>query len=409
MKRDADILIVGGGLNGSVLALALAGIGQSVCVIDQSSLSDFQSDTFDGRAYAIALSSKRMLDVLGLWDAIKDNSEPMLDIKVSDGHAGSGASPLHVHFDHREIGEGPMGHMVEDRFLRRALLAAIDANSNIKYLENARVIAQTVTPNGVSVELENGTCVSANLLVGCDGRQSATAKRAGIKRSGWSYDQASLVCAIHHEKPHNGCAHQFFTPAGPLAILPLEGGHHSSIVWTESTDRAKRIQAMNDTDYLQELRPVFGDFLGEIKLAGARHMYPLGLSLAETFIADRTVLVGDAAHGIHPLAGQGLNLGLRDIAALTEVLANAARRGQDIGSKTVLIEYQDWRRFDTHVLALTTDTINRVFSNDNPVLRGLRDLALGAINQIPAARRQMIRQAAGLSGDLPKLLLGKTV
>ena len=409
MKHDADILIIGGGLNGSILALALADIGQSVCVIDQAPKSKLQHKDFDGRAYAIALTSKRMLDVLGIWTEIQDQSEPILDIKVSDGQVGEGASPLYLHFDHQEIEEGPMGHMVEDRILRRALNTAIDANSNIEYRAGQKVVSQNTTAQNVSVTLDDGTMLTANMLVGCDGRQSATAERANIKRNGWSYDQASLVCAVHHEKPHNGCAHQFFTPAGPLAILPLAGGHHSSIVWTEAAASAKSIQALNDADYLDQLRPVFGDFLGEISLAGTRHMYPLGLSLVETFFAQRIALVGDAAHGIHPLAGQGLNLGLRDIAALTEVLAYAMRRGEDIGSASVLERYQDWRRFDTHVLAVATDTINRVFSNNNSVLRGMRDLALGAVNQVPTLRRQMIRQAAGLKGDLPKLLQGKQI
>ena len=409
MKIDADILIVGGGLNGSVLALALAHTGHSVCVIDQTPEGIIKQANFDGRAYAIALSSQRMLDVLGLWDDIRDQTQPMLDIKVSDGQAGSGASPLFVHFDHREIDEGPMGHMVEDRVLRGALLDAIERNPNIIYLAGRQVVAQAITPHTVSVDLDDGRTMSARLLVGCDGRKSPTAERAGIKRKGWSYDQSSLVCAVRHEKPHNGCAHQFFTPAGPLAILPLVGGYHSSIVWTEATDRANEIQAMENAGYLAQLRPVFGNFLGDISLAGKRHIYPLGLTLADRFVAPRLVLVGDAAHGVHPLAGQGLNLGLRDIAALAQVLAEAGRRGEDIGSASVLDRYQDWRRFDTHVLALATDTINRVFSNDNSILRGVRDLALGAVNQVPSLRRQMIKQAAGLTGDLPKLLQGRSV
>jgi 2-octaprenyl-6-methoxyphenol hydroxylase len=409
MKMDADILIVGGGLNGSVLALALAHIGRSVCVIDQTPVGAFRSADFDGRAYAIALSSKRMLDVLGLWDGIAQDTQPMLDIKVSDGVAGQGASPLFVHFDHHEIEEGPMGHMVEDRVLRVALMDAIQAHSNITCLAGVSVVAQTVASNSVAVELNDGRSLSAMLLIGCDGRASPTAVRAGIKRTAWSYDQSSLVCAVRHEHPHNGCAHQFFTPAGPLAILPLAGGYHSSIVWTESTSRATAIQAMDDAGYLAELRPVFGSFLGDISLAGARHIYPLGLTIADRFVSPRIALLGDAAHGIHPLAGQGLNLGMRDIGALAEVLATAARRGEDIGGLPVLDLYQDWRRFDTHVLAAATDTINRVFSNDNSLLRGIRDLALGAVNQVPSLRRQMIKQAAGLSGDLPKLLQGRSI
>jgi 2-octaprenyl-6-methoxyphenol hydroxylase len=234
------------------------------------------------------------------------------------------------------------------------------------------------------------------------------AHRSGIRRTGWHYAQASLVCSVAHELPHNGCAHQLFLPAGPLAILPLPG-NRSSIVWTESTENAERINNMDATEYLACLRPVFGEFLGNIELAGGRFVYPLGLSLAQSFVADRVALVGDAAHGIHPLAGQGLNLGLRDVAALAQVLADAARRGQDIGGRLALQPYQQWRRFDTASLAVATDGINRLFSNDNPVLRTVRDLGLGAVNAMPSARRSMIREAAGLTGDLPRLMQGRPI
>ena len=218
-----------------------------------------------------------------------------------------------------------------------------------------------------------------------------------------------MVTAIHHEKNHEGTAHQFFMPAGPLAILPLAGGHHSSIVWSETDDTAAAIQALPDAEYLEALRPRFGDFLGEISLAGDRFTYPLSLSLAERFIAPRVALVGDAAHGVHPIAGQGLNLGLRDVAALAEVLILARRRGEEPGSPAALEEYQRWRRFDSTLLALGMDTVNRLFASDNPVLRLGRDLGMGVVNAIPGLRRGFIRQAAGLTGELPKLLAGRQV
>jgi 2-octaprenyl-6-methoxyphenol hydroxylase len=246
------------------------------------------------------------------------------------------------------------------------------------------------------------------MLVGCDGRQSAVAQRSGIGRTGWQYEQSSLVCAVEHKLPHSGIAHQLFMPAGPLAILPLPG-NRSSIVWTEKTEQADVIYGLSDADYLACLRPSFGEFLGDVRMVGKRFMYPLGLSLAQSFVADRVALVGDAAHGIHPLAGQGLNLGLRDVAALAEVLAEAARRGQDIGSQAALQSYQQWRRFDAASLAVATDGINRIFSNDNPLMRGVRDLALGAVNATPSIRRTMIRQAAGLTGDLPRLMQGRAI
>ena len=269
-----------------------------------------------------------------------------------------------------------------------------------------RCTGQTPAGTGVSVTLEDGSSLSARVLAGCDGRQSQVATRAGIGRMGWDYRQTALVCAIEHERPHHGIAHQFFMPPGPLAILPLPG-NRSSIVWSENRAAAEAISALDAPGYLAALRPRFGDFLGEIALAGARFSYPLGLSLAESFTAPRIVLVGDAAHGIHPLAGQGLNLGLRDVAALAEVLAEAFRRGQDIGAADTLETYQRWRRFDTALLVGATDGINRLFSNDNPLLRLGRDLGLGLVNRLPALRRGLIREAAGIAGDLPRLLRGQ--
>lgn len=302
-----------------------------------------------------------------------------------------------------------MGFMLEDRFLYAAFLEAMAAAPGITLMSGETVVGQEVTAQGVAVTLASGRVVSARLLVGCDGRGSGVATRAGIKRLGWGYGQTALVTAIHHEKDHQGIAHQFFMPGGPLAILPLKGGHHSSIVWSEAEAVAEAIQALPDAEYLAALRPRFGDFLGEISLAGARFTYPLSLSLAERFVAPRVALVGDAAHGVHPIAGQGLNLGLRDVAALAEVLILAARRGEDIGAPGVLEEYQRWRRFDATALALGMDTVNRLFSNDNPILRAGRDLGMGLVNRLPGLRRGFIRQAAGLTGDLPKLLAGKAI
>lgn len=297
--------------------------------------------------------------------------------------------------------------MVEDRHLRRAFLDTMDEADNITQIDGT-VVAQTAGPAGVEVELSDGRTLTAKLLIGCDGRGSGTAKRAGISRTGWSYGQTALVCAIEHEKPHNGVAHQFFMPPGPLAILPLTG-NRSSIVWSERTETAAAINALPEAEYLAALRPRFGDFLGEIKLAGTRWTYPLGLTVANSFIADRVALVGDAAHGMHPIAGQGLNAGLRDVGALAEVLVEAARRGEDIGAAPVLERYQQWRRFDTATLALATDAFNKLFSNDNPLLRLGRDLGMGLVNSIPALRRGFVREAAGLTGELPRLLRGQAI
>jgi 2-octaprenyl-6-methoxyphenol hydroxylase len=349
-----------------------------------------------------------MLKVLGIWNYFKENAQPILDIKVSDGRVGEGASDWFLHFDHQELEEGPMGHLIEDRYIREALKTDIELSKQIKYIYNAEVISQTVKDTGVSLYLSDGQTLRAELLVGCDGRNSKIAQWSNISHVGWNYNQTALVCALSHEKQHFGVAHQFFNPAGPLAILPLKG-NKSSIVWTETKDRAKHINDMCDEDYLNALSPVIGDFLGSINLVGDRFSYPLGLSLADSFIAKRTVLVGDSAHGIHPLAGQGLNLGLKDIAALTEVLALAKRRGESFSAKQVLERYQKWRRFDTSAMAVATDSINKLFSNDNLILRSMRDIGLGSVNAAPHLRRSFMRHAAGLSGDLPKLLQGQII
>lgn len=406
MDRASDILIAGGGLNGASLALALAGVGLSVTIVDPLAASVQLADDFDGRGYALALTSQRLLRAIGVWDGVADHAQPMLEIKVSDGRAGEGASPFVLEFDYAEIEEGPMGYMVEDRFLRRALAQAVDQNPLIRQIAGASVIAQKIGPASVSATLSTGESLAARVLVGCDGRKSQTAARASIRRTGWDYGQSALVCAIRHERPHNGVAHQFFMPPGPLAILPLVG-NRSSIVWTEAHAEAARIHRLSDAEYLEVLRPRFGDFLGNIALVGGRYTYPLALTLATDFVAERVALVGDAAHGLHPIAGQGLNAGLKDVAALAEVLALARRRGEDIGRTDVLERYQQWRRFDVATLAAATDTVNRLFSNDNSILRLGRNIGLGLVNALPGLRRTLIREAAGLTGDLPKLLQGR--
>ena len=401
-------MIAGGGLNGASLALALAGAGLSVTIVDPLATSAQLADDFDGRGYALALTSQRLLSAIGVWDSIAEHAQPMLEIKVSDGRAGDGPSRFVLEFDNAEIEEGPMGHMVEDRFLRRALLQALEHDPQINQITGASVMAQNAGPASINATLSTGDTLAAGVLVGCDGRNSPTAERAGIKRTGWDYGQTALVCAVSHERPHDGVAHQFFMPPGPLAILPLPG-NQSSIVWTESHAEAARIHALSDADSLAALRPRFGDFLGPITLAGGRYTYPLSLTLANAFVAERVALVGDAAHGLHPIAGQGLNAGLKDVAALAEVLALARRRGEDIGQLDVLGRYQQWRRFDVATLAAATDGINRLFSNDNSLLRLGRDIGLGVVNALPGLRRSFIREAAGLTGDLPKLLQGRAI
>ena len=403
MTAHSDILIVGGGLNGPALALALGNAGFTVRIVDSLPKDVREDAEFDGRAYALALGSQRLLAGIGLWDAVQSDAQPMLEIKVTDGRAGEGPSPWFMHFDHAEIDEGPMGYLVEDRHLRRAFLAAMEDHPNIEHLAPATVVGQSVEAGRVSVSLSDGSELAARVLIGSDGRSSGTAARAGIKRTQWDYGQTALVCAVAHEKPHGGIAHQFFMPGGPLAILPLTGDR-SAIVWSEERARAEHVAALDDEGFLDALRPAFGDFLGEIALCGKRFTYPLGLSIANSLVADHVALIGDAAHGIHPIAGQGLNAGLRDVAALVDVLIDARKRGEDFGGAQTLARYQSWRQFDTTKLAMATDGFNRLFSNDNPLLRTVRDLGMGAINASPSLRRAFIREAAGLNGDLPSLM-----
>lgn len=397
---DADVLIVGGGLNGPALALALAQGGLSSMVIDTRPAEARAETGFDGRSYALSLASQRLLAAVGVWKGL--TAQPILKVVASDGRAGEGASPFALRFDAAEMEEGPAGYMVEDRHLYAAFLGALQ-NPLVTHLPGETVVAQ----GEGWVDLASGRRLTGAVVAGCDGRASGTCARAGIKRQGWSYHQTALVAAIAHEKPHNGIAHQFFMGGGPLAILPLAGGHVSSIVWSEREAEAARIAALDNAGFLAALRPRFGDFLGPITLAGARFTYPLTLTLADHWVAPRLALVGDAAHGVHPIAGQGLNLGLRDVAALAEVLVEAKRRGEDIGALDVLERYEHWRRFDTTTLALGMDGVNRLFSNENSGLRAIRDLGMGLINALPGVKRGFLRQAAGLSGRLPKLMAGQ--
>ncbi|MEM9797209.1 MAG: UbiH/UbiF/VisC/COQ6 family ubiquinone biosynthesis hydroxylase [Pseudomonadota bacterium] len=396
---DADVIIVGGGLTGPLAALGLARVGLSSLVLDAAP-KPRKNAAFTGRAYALALGSIRLLRGLDLWDGLVH--EPITGIRASDGRAGEGASPLHLRFEASEIGEPMMGAMVEDRHLRTALIAACEAEPLIEMRFNAPATAQAVNGPNVRVTAAKKN-IAGRLLLGCDGRRSQVGARAGITWTRRDYGQTSLVCAVTHERDHCGVAHQFFMPPGPLAILPLTE-RRSSLVWTETAQDAARLNDLPAAEYLDILRPRFGSFLGEIDLVGERGAWPLTLSLADSLVAARVALLGDAAHGIHPIAGQGLNLGIKDVAALSDVMGEALRRGEDIGAADVLARYQRWRRFDGAAMGLFTDSVNRLFSNDNSLLRIGRDLGMGAINAIAPIRRRIIREAAGLTGDLPSLM-----
>ena len=404
---ETDVLIAGGGLNGTALAVALAGAGLSVALVEPRAVAVQADPAFDGRSYAFSHASVAVMRALGLWPRLAADAQEIRGIRVSDGRAGSRPSPLSLAFDGAELDEGAMGHMVEDRHLRPALIDAADA-AGVDRIGGVTVDDHRPGPAGVEATLSDGRTLRAAVLVGCDGGDSPTAARAGIRSVGWDYGQSSLVCALLHERPHGGIAHQLFLPEGPLAILPLTG-HRSSIVWTERRATAEALQAADDDAWLDRLRPRFGDFLGDIALAGRRHVYPLRLKVAQRMVAPRVALLGDAAHVVHPLAGQGLNAGLKDTAALAEVLVDAARRGEDIGRDEVLARYQRWRRADVVQLALATDGFNRLFSNDNPLVRAVRDAGLGLVDALPDLRRRFLREAAGVTGDLPRLARGEAL
>ncbi|MEM0921662.1 MAG: UbiH/UbiF/VisC/COQ6 family ubiquinone biosynthesis hydroxylase [Pseudomonadota bacterium] len=399
--HQAEIAIVGGGLIGPALALVLKSAGVRCMVIDRQPVETRSAPDFDGRAYAIALASHRLLQTIGIWEQVASHAEPILDINVGDGTAPDRI----LHFDPRELDEGRFGWILEDRFLRTALLAALE-REEIPHLGGAEVSRIERGPGSADLTLNDGVKIHARLAVAADGRRSVLAQAAGIRRLGWSYSQTGLVNAIEHAYPHRGVAFQAFFPGGPFAVLPLPG-NRSSLVWSERRAEADRLSALPDADFTAELARRIAGRLGSITLAGPRWSYPLDFSLAYGFVAPRLALAGDAAHGVHPIAGQGFNLGLRDVAALAEVLVDARRRGEDIGSLPVLQRYQTWRRFDTAAMALGMDGLNRLFSNDIAPVKALRRAGMRAVSQLDTLRRGMMRQAIGTAGDLPRLLRGQ--
>ncbi len=400
-----DILIGGGGLAGLSLAIALKqGLGPSFSVTVADPMLNRASG--DARASAIAAAARRLFETVGAWDAIAADAQPILDMVVTDSKLDDAIRPTFLTFDGEiEPGE-PFAHMIENGPLVAALLKrAKEAGVDLRPLavsgfsnEGERVVAR----------LSDGAELSVRLLVAADGARSAIREAAGIQSFGWPYAQSGIVTTVAHEREHHGRAEEHFLPAGPFAILPLKG-NRSSIVWTEEEKEAERIVTLPDADFHAELEKRFGLHLGEIKVVGAKRAYPLGLSVARSFIADRVALVGDAAHVIHPIAGQGLNMGLRDIAALAEAVVDAARLGLDIGSPNVLERYQRWRRFDTMTMGVATDGLNRLFSNHSGALRLVRDVGLGIVDRLPMAKEFFIREAAGVTGEVPKLLRGETL
>lgn len=413
MKKDlpskVDVIVVGGGLVGLPLALGLAQAGLETAVIDTLSPEEVIRAEFDGRVSALSPASLAMFAQLGLRPHLKGQLQPVMDILVSDGRPGGAAAPFLLHFDARESGEGPLMFMAENRHIRiAAQKAAEDAPPELHLIAPHAAKGFQNKAALFEVTLGNGHSIEAPLAVAADGRFSRLREFAGLKTVGWSYKQKGIVTTVEHERPHEGVAQEYFLPSGPFAVLPMTG-NRSSLVWTEEAALADAIMGLDEAGFARECAKRFGDYLGAHKPVGPRWSHPLGLQLAHDYVAERIALAGDAAHAIHPLAGQGLNWGLKDAAALIEITAETARAGLDIGSLAALERYQSWRRFDAVSLALVTDGLNRLFSNDAAPLRLVRDLGLGIVNRLGPARRFLMREAAGYTGDVPKLLKGEPV
>jgi 2-octaprenyl-6-methoxyphenol hydroxylase len=401
-----DVLIAGAGYVGLATAVSMrdARPDLRIAVVDAAPAGVWEKD---GRASAVAAAARRMLDRLGVWDGIEPEAQPITEMIVTDSRTSDPVRPVFLTFD-GEVGPGePFAFMVANRVLNGALRKRA-AELGIDVIEGVAVDRFDTGPSTVTVHLADGGSLRTRLLVAADGVRSRLRDMAGIRTVNWEYGQSGIVCTVSHERPHNGRAEEHFLPAGPFAILPLKG-NRSSIVWTERTADAERLVKEDIFIFETELEQRFGLKLGDISVAAPPRAYPLGCYVARSFIADRLALVGDAAHIIHPIAGQGLNLGLRDIAALAEAIADAARLGLDIGGDDVLTRYQRWRRFDTMTMGVATDGLNRLFSNHSDVLRLARDIGLGMVDRVPRLKDVFIRQAAGVTGEVPRLMRGETL
>jgi 2-octaprenyl-6-methoxyphenol hydroxylase len=405
----ADVVIGGGGFAGLALAIALRqALGESFTVVVAdpafAKARAGHARAGDMRASAIAAAARRLFETIGAWSAVEEQAQPILDMVITDSKLQDAMRPVYLTFAGEVAPGEPFAHMIENAALVDALLAQAEADGVVLRAEAIKGFQQGASR--VDVAFSGGASVAARLLVAADGARSAIREACGISCVRWEYGQAGIVTTVAHERDHEGRAEEHFLPAGPFAILPLKG-LRSSIVWTEEKGEAARIVALPDREFHDELERRFGLKLGEIEAVGPRRAYPLGLAVARSFVGERVALVGDAAHVIHPIAGQGLNLGLRDVAALAEVIVDAARLGLDVGAPNVLEHYQRWRRFDTVAMGAATDGLNRLFSNRSDALRIVRDVGLGLVDRAPRLKDFFIREAAGITGDVPRLLRGE--
>lgn len=402
-----DVVVAGGGYVGLSVAVAIKQAARhlNVQVVEAAPEDVWKKDV---RASAIIAAATRMLDVFGIWSEIEPEAQPINKMIVTDSKTADPVRPVFLTFD-GVVEEGrPFAHMVPNVAMVGALRGLCE-RLGIDIRHGLSVSGFTAGSQSTSISLSDGSALEARLLVACDGVRSALRDMAGIKTVHWAYDQSGIVTTVEHDRPHEGCAEEHFLPSGPFAILPLKG-NRSSLVWTERTADADRLVASDDLVFEEELERRFGHKLGPVRPVGPRRAFPLGLTLARSFVAPRFALAGDAAHGIHPISGQGLNLGFKDVAALAETVVEADRLGLDIGSLNVLERYQSWRRFDTLRMGVTTDVLNRLFSNDVGPIRIMRDFGLGVVDRLPALKSYFIGQAAGTTdANAPRLLAGEAL
>ncbi|EWY35750.1 2-octaprenyl-6-methoxyphenyl hydroxylase [Skermanella stibiiresistens SB22] len=396
-----DVVIVGGGLAGLTLATALATAGVPVICLDRDTPPTQLETDFDGRTTALAFCSKQVLAGAGVWPHMAEDAEPILDIRVVDQE-----SPLFLHYDHTDVGIGPFGWIADNTVIRRALFARVAELPNLRHIVPASVTRIERDSGGAKVTLADGRVVKARLVVGADGKNSFCRKSAGITVTTWTYDQSAMICNIAHDQPHGGVAVEKFLPGGPFAILPLTD-NRSSIVWSEKKTLVPKYLDMSTEAFTAELQRRVGTWLGPIRVVTKRSAWPLSVLHADSYVAPRLALVGEAAHAMHPIAGQGLNMGLRDVAALAEVIVDAHRLGLDVGGPEPLARYQRWRRFDNLTLITVTDLLTRLFSNDFGPLKLARDLGMAAVNRMPPLKKFFMRHAMGMVGELPRMIRGE--
>jgi len=418
---SADVLIVGGGLVGLTLGLSLDQAGMSAIVVDTLDPGTALAADFDGRCSWIAPASRRVLDRLGVWAGVAPHAEPITDILVTDADGPRRKpSPFQLGFGHEEMGDEPLGHMVENRHVRIAQQHVVEKAERMHLLAPAFADDVTIGTHDVGAQIRGGPKVKAKVLIAADGKASRLRAQMGIKTVGWDYAQKVIVATVEHQFPHGGVAHEHFLPSGSFAVLPIQG-NCSNLAWTEKADLAQHFLDLPPADFEAEVEARFGRPLGRVKLVGPRFAYPVSMQLARDYVRERFALVGDSAHAIHPLLGQGFNLGVRDVAALAQTLVEAKRTGLDIGGLDVLKGYERWRRFDNTLYAAATDGLNRLYANDITPLRHLRDLGMSVVGAIGPARRFFMREADGAesllglfmkgtgSSEVPRLLRGEAI